>query len=101
MWPRGPAGRRVALCGSVPRSRRRPHLHALLHPLHMLLARALNHLLPLGGRGIVPPVAQHLPPLRRKLLETPEVLADSALFVGRQGLKPLPPIAQRLPLLWR
>jgi hypothetical protein len=58
----------------------------------VLLTRPLDHLLSFSRRSITPPLAQHLPPLRRQLLESPEILAHCTLPIGWQRLKPLPTI---------
>jgi hypothetical protein len=55
-----------------------------LHTSHLLLARPLNHLLSFSRRSIVPSLAQHLPTLRRQLLEATEILPNSALLFRRQ-----------------
>jgi hypothetical protein len=74
------------------------HLHA---PHLLLLARMLNHLLPLCRRGALPTLTQYLPLLRRQLLEPAEILANRRLLIGGQRLEFLPPVPKRAALLRR
>src|SRR6202043_2620958 len=85
---RGPTHRRA--------STHRRRLHA---PHLLLLTRTLNHLLPLRRRGTLPPFTQHLPPLRRQLLELAEVLANRRLLIGGKRLELLPPVPKCVALL--
>jgi hypothetical protein len=61
----------------------------------------LNHLLSLSRGGVVPALTQHLPPLRRQLLEAAEILANSGLLIGGQRLEPLPPVPKLVALIRR
>jgi hypothetical protein len=72
-----------------------------LHASRVLLTRVLNHHLPFRRRGVSPPLTQHLPSLRRHLLEPLEILANRRLLLGRQRLKLLPSITQSAALLRR
>jgi hypothetical protein len=60
-----------------------------------------NHLLSLSGSSVVPTLTQHLPFLRRQLVEPAEILANRGLLIGRQRLEPLPPVAKRTTLIRR
>ncbi len=73
----------------------------MLTPLLALerpLSRLLQHLLPLGGRGGLPALAQLALPLGRETFEFPEILAHGALAVGREGPELLPSLPQLLAL---
>src|SRR5579864_5528224 len=65
-----------------------------LHAPRPLLARLLDHVLPLGGRSVPPLLTQHLTLVRRKMLEAPVVLPHRGLLVRRQALEPVPAVAQ-------
>lgn len=73
---------------------RLPHLL----PRKRTLPCLLQHLLPFGGSRGLPALAQCLPALQRQTLEPAEVLAHSALSIGRQRAELLPAPLQRLPL---
>jgi hypothetical protein len=68
---------------------------------HTPFARALNHLLALCRRSVLPSLAQHLPPFGGQLLEPAEVLSDRTLLIRRQRLKSLPAIAKHATLIGR
>src|SRR5258708_2248944 len=99
--------RRRCMRGSThrrPSTKRRggsPHLRRLHAPHLLLLTRTLDHLLPLRRRGALPTLTQHLPFLRRQLLEPAEILANRRLLIGGQRLELLPPVPKRAALLRR
>ena len=66
-----------------------------------LLARVLDHLLPLRRRGVAPALAQHLAAFGWQLLESVKVLAHPRLLARRECLEFLPARAQRLTLFRR
>ena len=64
-----------------------------------LLARVVDHLLPLRRRGGAPALAQHLATLGWQLLESVKVLAHPRLLARGERLELLPAGAQRLALI--
>lgn len=70
-----------------------------LHAVHPVLPRLLDHLLAFCGRSAAPLFAQEPAPLGRQVLETPETLPHRRLLVGRERLKPFPPLTQHPPLV--